>query len=919
VINLVKKNDYETYFLNNLYDDELITGKFAAIQNRIYNDILKGKEAIQNNKVINGHTCDIVLDEDLNFKYDVPPRSYSVQLRGRIIPYYSESEFAFKYGYGNVISSMDIMEDSTVFNKHLYFYINGYLINNLKIVINEDDAIIFIPTSVDDNVNMNQFQLEEIISEGTTWSLFFDTKSDFYSGYMSRSKLFTDNKIYISNLTKHKTYNRLVKNNSWTLYITVKRNSTDIMVGTNVKMQSDANGEYFLLSDNFKNFIYDKSMNFRCLIVNEPESTGNGIYINRNETVPIFTIPFELNPIPLKNLIIWKYDAENNIKHFPIACYDQISLIYPNIYDFTRVLTSEIYPIMYEDSIDYLKKSNIGKIELMDTEGIDNLGYDLYVEWVEPHGDSSKYDSYIQDYIDCYQNEFADMIINHRADPLIINFKPISGADITSEDYYSSQYKGDYRGWRLQKLIEMMGDNPGRYDEIFNLLYYNNKKYISRSYTYESHPHIYDRNIMTNRDFCEDKQELVIDFMEPQAYLRIHDFMSVKKPCFIYTNGVRHEVTYVSKWGHILYIYFPAELIANHETIQLNLDLVNEPIKSVNFIMGDKYSVESKESLEGLSLSDLIFYGVDDGEIYDEEWFNFYAKIQKVQLKYLGDSKIDAVSAMDSDYALYDRVKVQVDPYGEKDCIIVKMDCIEHKIENTLSEKPIDMSNLIIYPSEEVKDLLVGKRIGISSTNFYLKRVFKMDPDYIKTNGFTFKLDNFIGKSSKSHFRVYIDGKRTSLFEITPCNYNETLTITNIIPEGSVGWDEGGYSQDVVIEYIGFNEKVLFSTTINNLKETNDEILYLENFLETPFNKLAFKIYIDGYRISDDQIKIVSQGNMIMINPTYYPFTDDSIITVYQQGHDKNFFKEEMLPYQFLDEVVQNDPVFRQYLINKYK
>ena len=63
---MVVKNDYDSYFFNNLYNDELIGGKLAAFQNRLYNPILKGKEWIQNNRIINGDIFDVKINQDLN-------------------------------------------------------------------------------------------------------------------------------------------------------------------------------------------------------------------------------------------------------------------------------------------------------------------------------------------------------------------------------------------------------------------------------------------------------------------------------------------------------------------------------------------------------------------------------------------------------------------------------------------------------------------------------------------------------------------------------------------------------------------------------------------------------------------------------------------------------------------------------------
>lgn len=900
----LKKNDYDTYFFNDLYDDVLITDKFASFQNRLYHDILRGKEAIQQNKVLNGPVTDIIMDETLNYSYGMPARSYSLHLNEKIVPYYSEETFGHVYGYDKPLPLLTLLDDIVVFSKHLYFFINGYFINNIQIRVGKNDCIIFIPTTDESNTHMNRDQLEEILSEGKLWSLFFSTKSDFYSGYMSRVKLFTGTKIYTKNLKRYKAYNRLVKKNAWTIYITAKQNSTDIMVGANAVLNTDSAGEYFEISQEFYDYIYEKSINFRCLIVNEPDSTGNGIYINSEHTKPIFTIPFERNPIPIKNLIIWKYNHATGVKQMPLAGYDDVKLTYPNIYDFTKLINDKIYqdPNPEIDWDDYTR-------------------FDLFIEWVEPAADASAYDTYLQDYMDCYVAEFADMIINKTAHPLVLKFQPLLGIGLTSEDYFNSEFKGDYRGWRLQKFIEMMGDNPSRYDEVFEILYYRNRKYLSKTYTYKTHPHIYERNIITNRDFCDPKHELVIDFQKPQCYLRIHDFMEDKKPTFLYINGIRHEVTYISKWGHILYIYFSVEWVANQETLQLNLDYENIKPFNVSFVMGDKFDLGSLKELGNYSLSELIFYDAETGEIYTSDQLQFVSKIEQIQLGYIGEDKVDTETAMDSDIALHDYYKRQIDPYGEHDCFIVKRGIIEHPVENPDSGKKIPVNQIIVSPKEEYKELLEGKRITVTTSNFYKKYIITMDKDYISENGFTYTISEFKGKGVKERFRVYIDGKRTSNFSIEKNGYNQDFKIIDIHPDWTSDPDPipDDFSQKITVDYIGFDEVLVLSKKISELKKTNDEILYLEDDLDSPYNRMVFKIYIDGHRISDDQIKIVGQGNMIMIIPTYYEFTDDSTITIYQQGHDKNIFREEMKPYQFLDEVAQDDERFRKYLIEKYK
>jgi hypothetical protein len=102
---MVTKNDYDSYFFNNLYNDELIGDKLAAFQNRLYNNILSGKEWIQNNRIINGDLDDVKIDQALNKEFNMPEGTYSLHLNTNIIPFYSEKAFFDKHKYGEVISS----------------------------------------------------------------------------------------------------------------------------------------------------------------------------------------------------------------------------------------------------------------------------------------------------------------------------------------------------------------------------------------------------------------------------------------------------------------------------------------------------------------------------------------------------------------------------------------------------------------------------------------------------------------------------------------------------------------------------------------------------------------------------------------------------------------------------------------------
>ena len=127
VPDMIKKDDYELYFLNDSYDDEIISDAICSFRNRLYYDILSGKKYIQNNTLRNGDLNDVVIDKKLNRKYGMPDDSYSLHLNIPIIQFYSTQEFITNYEYDKPISLSTIIKDNETFTKNIFFYIINLL------------------------------------------------------------------------------------------------------------------------------------------------------------------------------------------------------------------------------------------------------------------------------------------------------------------------------------------------------------------------------------------------------------------------------------------------------------------------------------------------------------------------------------------------------------------------------------------------------------------------------------------------------------------------------------------------------------------------------------------------------------------------------------------------------------------------
>lgn len=908
---MVSKDDYELYFLNDSYDDEIITDATASFRNRLYYDILEGKRLIQDNKIINGDISDISINKDLNKKYDMPESSYSLWLNCDIVPFYSEKDFMDKYGYENVISSNDVLNDSSIFNKSLFFFINDYLIFDIKIVVKKDECILFIPVSTETaEAEIDKGHFEELMNRDdcdNTWTLYLATKSDYYYGYSTRASLFNYNKIYISKLSSYKLYNKPVKNNNWTIYVTYEQKSKNIMISSKTNIDSDENGYYFVIDDKFKELIYAHTNVMKCLIVNEPESFGDGIYVNSDSTDPIFQIPYKKNPIPLENIIVWKYDYSTNRKLHPLQVYAELK--YPNIYNFSEMTRHSYFQVLYSNSKSMVMTVNSEVIVLSD--GNDTIkNYDLYIEWVEPTQDISAFDNYIQDYIDCYGDLYAEMNEKKISHPLILDYKPINHLEFTSEEYLESDFKGDYRAWKLDKLIQLLKDNPFRYEELFNKIYELRKKIISKTFTYENDPHIYDRSILDNKTHCDNSTELAMLFSIPQSYIRIYNASCSTRNCALFIDGVLKDISYIMNFGSILYIYFPKEYLNEHQDIHVDvyIDDYDQENKKVRLNkLTSEYDLEKDPFIRENSLSNILFYDYETGNYINNSDLSFELQIAISDIQYIGLNKVDTISNLNSETQLFELDKFLFVP-TDFDMIILQQTDVRHLIENILSEKKIDLNNIVIKNNNPK---YYDKLIGISTTNFQNSIKIKVDSTYIESNDNILYFKNFKGMPNFNRFHIYYEGLlvNPNLYSIRFSKYkgNAVVEFTDAIQYGTY-----------VIEYTGYNEDMIYNGLYKDLNINNDSILYLDNLLDTPFDKKVHKLYIDGYRIPELYINFIGQNSMITINDPNRTISDNSNIIIFKQSMDKDPYEYDT-NLQFISEVSKEDSTFKEFLLQKYK
>ena len=288
----------------------------------------------------------------------------------------------------------------------------------------------------------------------------------------------------------------------------------------------------------------------------------------------------------------------------------------------------------------------------------------------------------------------------------------------------------------------------------------------------------------------------------------------------------------------------------------------------------------------------------------------YKAQISIADIEYIGVDKVDTTSELSTEMVLATKNNELVTP-NNYDCIVLKITKIKHEISDPDSNQLVNLDDVQISLAGGSSLKYVKRGLGAATTDFYQQRVFTIKQSDLTDGKYTYLYMKFVGKPDKNRFGIYIDGLR-----LNPSMYD--ITFKGFCKDAIIDFHSGVPTGEVIIQYISYDEIVRYNGLIDGLKKTDDDILYLRDILDVPFDPMIYKIFIDGYRISDNQIRLIGQSNMIMINQIYHTFTDSSEIVIYQQEMDEDLydFKSDS---QFLDKTSIEDDTFRKYLISKYK
>lgn len=150
-----------------------------------------------------------------------------------------------------------------------------------------------------------------------------------------------------------------------------------------------------------------------------------------------FTIPLNGNPIPPENILIFQlYNDYGGLRYISNA---RISLFYPNVYRISNV----------------------------------DSGINLCVVWFHSNQafkDKAIFDNPLKEYM-AYNQAYSFELLNKRLPSYVTDYIPATiEYDYKDAEAYGKSSMADKYDYRIEKLTELMNDNPDRYEYIYRML-----------------------------------------------------------------------------------------------------------------------------------------------------------------------------------------------------------------------------------------------------------------------------------------------------------------------------------------------------------------------------------------------------------------------------------------------------------------
>lgn len=828
-------------FFNNNYDESIIQNKLVDFRESTFFQSLNLQKSVPNCKIITGGMSEFKYDKLYNIDNNLPYRAYTLSIPECIIPSQKHNQILHKYK-NKVLSQLDFMK-STLVSRTITFQIDKYFffLLNFKFDIDKTTLILYADTKE----GLSEEFIKKAISENYQWTLSITPQVEFMSTYRIKTSLFTDNMVPVSLFENYYSIGKPEATDTWNMFLSCDSSDTNLLMSAEAYYNKDKKA--FVVDSRFKNFIFSKISNCHCYMLNSYQRLQYTVINTLSKAKQQITIT---NPLHPNNINIWKYDNLNMVKLNRVT--EVPKLIYPNIYDFEEI---------------YRKYGTI------------------YVEYCYSPLTQTHFDNNFELYQN-YNSNFINDMNNGTLPEKIASYSPIEYLDLSYEEYREKGYTSVQK-YRLDKLIELLKDNPLRYKKLYKEISALNRNSIIFSFTINEYQSVWERELMNTDDF---KPYLDIIFEEPHTFIEFNNSLAKDRSAILFIDGRRVSISKYITIGRTLYVFFPVSFL--NEDSNVTIEISNAPsishldtnitFESISDIQ--EFPVTS-EKVSGLHLG----FALQENSIFISNssvqyYYNAYKYVSDEgdvleldhKLEYYATSDIEAYAPLEASmYVLADEY-AQISASGN----FAKYVNSEN-LKISLLDSSLVGKELIVYNADKYKNLFDGE---IELEN-------------------TFEIKLFKGEKNHSRIRVYVDGillKRSQYTFEFPSYYRGTIKVTiHSLPEECT-------NMHCIIDYLPYLDSQIFNGIPSEYHYKNG-VFFLSSITNRPIVLQKLKIYVNGKRVSMNNIKELPINDGIVI----FDYNKGDTIQIFIDDDDDDCYSyEDSKDNMIITDTVYNDKDF---------
>lgn len=720
--------------------------------------------------------------------------------------------------YNTIIDQSIISKNADIFSNNYLIFLNGDLLNNTEIIVDDNKIGIIINVGLVSNDFISSDEMTNLITNDGY--ITFCTVPNYTIKHLT---------IPVSLSTTETFDNKLHSMMSDSTIISY--NSGSSKVNTLIRVTKD-DSIIDIFSDILdpattdKMFKLTKYINMKFIeFIDKPmKITTSDKYFKLSD--------FNM-PIPTSNIMIFGYNDSYKF------CEDEeTNLYYPNIYGISSSMSS----------------------------------YDIYVFYMDFSGSKEKYHNDIS----LYTNNIADIISeykNNTVPDIIKSYEPID-FKYSIPSYEKDNPNGDsVLSYKLDKLTEITTNNYKNIVRYMKYIIPNNKSYIDLSKV--SLDNITRTNVLTeipDGTMKFDKPKIVISIINPTMTNLLSGFR-----VFIDGYFVPMESVYITKYGSSYYIYIDKSYVKSNSIIEIekyygyddrptiaitksNLEIeFNKP--NTTLYKSDVYAINS-ETKEIIDSSNYDVYLNVDGIGYVKVTDDYRILSDKFKVVYTGDIGDNIVSVIARKKLIrtieyisgYDTATYTIASMMNHDNPSIsnyrffrngRLVDMSKYISVSQSSSTINMDKFVLSFRNNIGDSLI-----IDKTSEYRNLVYSQA--VITDNGFVEITSEIKFPLDLRWYDIYLNG-----LKLTPYNID-------IISPNSFYIKNVNTKKDLRIYLVNlsaispFIPPINISDDINNKLMSIPEIKALINSKYTDITETLDDVIPDGIKLTDDDMKYVS-------------------------------------------------------------